>query len=339
MVSLPLEDRLKKWFTEVSQVNQFNALMHLAPDYSEEEILKVLPEYADLVRGLWVCKSSLLFHDGYASKRDRVLLEFTRKDSIPENILEAVIRKDDPRRRIVLAPLCRKRVILKDYKFISAADLSFLKRYPHIVSEQECAWSARETILRDSQEMCSTMAKKTKNPTRSNVSSKGPHPNVSNGRDGPSQGIENNVRSVLNTVFTGSKVRSLQAVIRELRQLAAKYASNRKDGPKLQALSNAAKSCASLPHKELDESIRLVADLVHGVYVARDDKKMSPRKLLILLFLGKEPNATVTKQEILDFAAKHLGREMTEKEYHLAVTEICNSTGDGHLVLKNGDEP
>jgi DNA-directed RNA polymerase-3 subunit RPC5 len=26
---------------------------------------------------------------------------------------------------------------LKDYKFISS-DLSFLKRYPHIVNEQEC---------------------------------------------------------------------------------------------------------------------------------------------------------------------------------------------------------
>jgi len=66
---LPLEERLKKWFTEVSEVNHFDALKHLAPTISEEETLKVLPDYAYLVRGLWVCKSSLLFDDGYASKR------------------------------------------------------------------------------------------------------------------------------------------------------------------------------------------------------------------------------------------------------------------------------
>ncbi|XP_062191482.1 uncharacterized protein LOC133895286 isoform X2 [Phragmites australis] len=208
MVSLPLEDRLKKWFTEVSEVNQFDALMHLAPTYSEEEVLKVLPGYADLVRGLWVCKSSLLFDDGYASKRDRVLLEFTKKDSIPSNILDKVIKLDDPRRKRILFPLCRRRGILKDYKFISAADLSFLKRYPHVVNEQERAWSAREiAILHDTHEMCSTVSRKTKNSTSPNVPSKGPHPNMSKGRDGSAQGNENHVHSVLDTVFTANKVR------------------------------------------------------------------------------------------------------------------------------------
>ncbi|KAG8046878.1 hypothetical protein GUJ93_ZPchr0008g12041 [Zizania palustris] len=79
MLLLPLEERLKKWFTEVSQVNRFDTLMHLAPPYSDDDVLKVLPVYADLVCGLWVCKSSLLPDDGYACKRDRILLEFTKK--------------------------------------------------------------------------------------------------------------------------------------------------------------------------------------------------------------------------------------------------------------------
>uniref|UniRef100_A0A0A9GGL1 Uncharacterized protein n=1 Tax=Arundo donax TaxID=35708 RepID=A0A0A9GGL1_ARUDO len=131
----------------------------------------------------------------------------------------------------------------------------------------------------------------------------------------------------------------MQAVVRDLRQLAAKYASDRKDGPKLQALSNAAKSCASLPHKELEESICQVAVPVHGVYVAKPTLQKNLRNILILLFRAKESNATLTKQEILDAAADRLKREITEREYHQAVTEICISTEDGQLVLKNGDEP
>ena len=69
----------------------------------------------------------------------------------------------------------------------------------------------------------------------------------------------------------------MQAVVRDLRQLAAKYASNRKDGSKLQALSNAAKSCASLSHDELIHSISLVAAAVHDVFVAKPEVKVSLR--------------------------------------------------------------
>ncbi|CAN6277533.1 unnamed protein product [Urochloa humidicola] len=337
---LPLEERLKKWFTEVSEVNQFDALKHLAPTYSEEEILKLLPEYAYLVRGLWVCKSSLLFDDGYALKRDRVLLEFTKSESVPSAHLDSWIRLDDPRRKRILIPLCKRRGALNDYKFIST-DLSFLKRYPHVVNEQECAWSAREMTIRESLKMCSTVTRKSKDSTRRNVASKGPDPNMTKSKGGPDQGSEELVlmQSVLGTVFTSHKVRSMQAVVRELRQLAAKYASDRKEGSKMQALSKAAKDCASLSPNELKNSICLVAVDVHDVFVARHEEKLTLRNVIILLFRRKEPNAKLTKQEILATAAQYLKREITEKEYHQAVTEICISTEDGHWVLKNGDEP
>jgi len=147
-----------------------------------------------------------LFDYGYASKRERVVLEFTKRDSIPLNIIDAWIRVDDLKRKRILSPLCRRRGILKDYKFISA-DLSFLKRYPHVVNEQACAWSAREMTIRESQKMCTTVARKTKNSARPNLTSKGPHPNMSKGRDGPSQGSDDLVLSVLGTVFTANKVR------------------------------------------------------------------------------------------------------------------------------------
>ncbi|KAM3244985.1 hypothetical protein ACQJBY_056366 [Aegilops geniculata] len=142
MLSLPLEVRLKKWFTEVSQVNRFDALMHLAPDCSEEDLLKILPVYADLVCGLWVCKSSLLYDDGHASKRDKILLGFTKGESIPVTYVERLIR-DERTRNMILNPLGKRREKLQDYKFIVPADSSFIRRYSHIVKEQENAWSVR----------------------------------------------------------------------------------------------------------------------------------------------------------------------------------------------------
>ncbi|XP_037445224.1 DNA-directed RNA polymerase III subunit RPC5-like [Triticum dicoccoides] len=116
MRSLPPEVRFKKWFTEVSQVNRFDALMHLAPDCSEEDLLKILPVYADLVRGLWVCKSSLLYDDGLASKRDKVLLGFTKGESISVKYLERLIR-DEQMRNMILNPLGKRREKLQDYKY------------------------------------------------------------------------------------------------------------------------------------------------------------------------------------------------------------------------------
>ncbi|KAF7086780.1 hypothetical protein CFC21_090041 [Triticum aestivum] len=142
MLLLPLDVRLKKWFTEVSQVNRFDALTHLAPDCSEEDLLKILPAYADLVRGLWVCKSSLLYDDGLASKRDRILLGFTKGESIPVTYVERLIR-DERTRNMILNPLGKRREKLQDYKFIVPADSSFIRRYSHIVKEQENAWSVR----------------------------------------------------------------------------------------------------------------------------------------------------------------------------------------------------
>lgn len=55
--------------------------------------------------------------------------------------------------------------------------------------------------------MRSTVARKTKNSTKPNVASKGPHLNTSRGRDGPAQGSDDLMQSVLGTVFTANKVR------------------------------------------------------------------------------------------------------------------------------------
>ena len=117
--------------------------------------MKILPVYADLVRGLWVCKSSLLYDDGHASKRDRIVLEFARKESIPTKYVDKLF-SEERTRNMILNPLGKRREKLKDYKFIVAADSSFIKRYPRIVKEQENAWSVREATMSDPLATCST---------------------------------------------------------------------------------------------------------------------------------------------------------------------------------------
>ncbi|XP_022870617.1 uncharacterized protein LOC111389869 isoform X2 [Olea europaea var. sylvestris] len=62
--TLPLKERCKTWRLELmehgSPNHGFDALKHLALDDSVEEVLEVLQEYARLVQGLWVPKSSLV---------------------------------------------------------------------------------------------------------------------------------------------------------------------------------------------------------------------------------------------------------------------------------------
>jgi formate-dependent nitrite reductase cytochrome c552 subunit len=70
---------------------------------------------------------------------------------------------------------------------------------------------------------------------------------------------------------------SFQAIVRDLRHLAVKYASDRKDGARFQALSNAAKTCVSLSRKDLEVSIKDIAAPVHDVYVQKTEEKNTVR--------------------------------------------------------------
>lgn len=73
----------------------------------------------------------------------------------------------------------------------------------------------------------------------------------------------------------------LTAACRQLLETCASWLQNmlpiEKDGSKLQALCNAAKNCASLPHDELNRKIHLVAVPVHSVFVAKHEDKRALR--------------------------------------------------------------
>ncbi|XP_073004545.1 uncharacterized protein [Typha latifolia] len=349
LLSLSLEQRLKKWLTEVSEVNRFDALMHLAPTNSVQEVLKVLQVQADLVRGLWVTKSSLLYEGIDVHARDYILFLFTKNHSINLAQLRTFSINSDSIKRI-MGPLAHTRTELKDWKFKEPLDLSFIKRYPEIVKEQECAWSTREMYITDSlRRVCrniSLVTKNSLNPNLSkNIAANKVDPDLKKNRD-ETASTASKVMSAetrkflpeaLSKIFKDQKVRSLNSIIRDLREFAKRLSALPKDSGKSKALVSAVTIGASAPPSELHSVISQVAVYVHGVYVLKPVENDSLRNVFIKLFRDKGPNAKLKKQEITQAATRFLKRVVTESEYNQVVDEICISSEEGCLVLRSGD--
>lgn len=129
-------------------MHRFYALMHLAPDHTEGEVLKVLQQYAVLVRGLWVAKSSLRCANVHALARDYILLLF----SASKYIQFGQLRKVKISNEILvhaLTPLAVEISTLGHWKFEEPDDNAFIKAYPEIVKEQRLAWSSRGKVIMD----------------------------------------------------------------------------------------------------------------------------------------------------------------------------------------------
>ncbi|KAF3333077.1 DNA-directed RNA polymerase III subunit RPC5 isoform X2 [Carex littledalei] len=147
---LPLEERLKKWFTEVTQLNRFDFIEYLlAPVEPVEEVLQQVQMLADLIRGVWVTKTSLLYEGYEAMVRDYILLHFTKSNSIPYEKLTANLGRDVVNK--VLRPLLENLIIPRSkqgkVKFKGSPDPTFRKRHHDVVKGQVAAWSAREEII------------------------------------------------------------------------------------------------------------------------------------------------------------------------------------------------
>ncbi|KAG0452084.1 hypothetical protein HPP92_026151 [Vanilla planifolia] len=148
LLGLPLEERLQKWFCQVKQINRFVALKHLAYGYSEVDLLRVLHSYANLVQGLWVCKSSLLYDGDEAMQRDYILLLFSRRKTICYHQLKC-IKLDHHLFKCMMNALAYERKTLGNWKFKESTDYSFIKCYPNIAKEQEKSWFDREKLILD----------------------------------------------------------------------------------------------------------------------------------------------------------------------------------------------
>ncbi|XP_020103180.1 DNA-directed RNA polymerase III subunit RPC5 isoform X3 [Ananas comosus] len=344
-LALSLEERLRKWLIEVSQVNRFDALMHLAPTNSIREVLELLQRHAYLVRGLWVCKSSLLYNGAEVDARDYILYLFTKNQSVqPVQLKQLRVKRESI--ASIMTPLAIQRLDFKDWKFKEPVDSSFSKRYPEIVKEQENAWSIRVKNISDSLELH-------KVPTHFTLKTKSsPNPNVSksltsskvepiSSRDGIARPGGNTMSAetkkflheALEKLFSDRQVRSLNSIVRDLREFAKRRSALPKD--KSRNLINAATSGASAPSAELHSVVTEVAVQMHGVYIMKSSEKKSLRNVFLVLFRDKGPE--LRKEDILQQASRVLSRKVTEKEYSQVVDDICDETENGFLVLKSGD--
>ncbi|XP_057984173.1 uncharacterized protein LOC131168607 isoform X2 [Malania oleifera] len=348
LLSLPLEERFKKWLCEGPPVHRFNALKHLAPDESIEDVLRVLGRHARLVQGLWVPKSSLL-SDGRegveALARDYILLLFSKNPTIKYPQLDVL--KRNKALKGILTTLAVERPSFKDWKFREPTDVSFIKLYPNVVNEQNQYWEALEkkvTVVIHGGERSGPGAKnKPGMPTKpgtSTVSDKGA---MRSGNETPSRrtAMSNETREALSRalkkLFQMYRVCSFQLICQGLRDLAVSQSTL----PKADARAAvAAASAVDGPKEELQAVIDLVATNVHGVYVWKSSLEHAEynlfRNVVVSLFLAKGPNAKLKKADIMEAAKIELKRDITNNEYMKVLGELCVSRGAA-WVLKSGD--
>lgn len=326
LLSLPLEERIKRLFLEGPPIHRFAALRHLIPNDSIEDLLIVLQEYGQLVQGLWVPKTSLLFPNPKPTEkvklaaRDYILLLFSKSLVVTPSELNV------PMKPLILKSFLNifavERPSFKDWKFKENVDTLFAELYPDIVRKQEQAWEVMGKNISAAFDRAGKSVSK-------NVITKPKKTMTDETREA--------LRKALPKVLQTHKVCSFQMICQGLRQLAISQSTLPKADPRIAV---AAASGAEAPPEELQEVISEVATNIHGFYVLKSSPEhpdFDPlRKVVIGLFLARGPNANIKKSEVQAAARLELKREPSNSEYIKVMTDLCESKGSA-WVLKSGD--
>ncbi|XP_062102364.1 uncharacterized protein LOC133812595 [Humulus lupulus] len=347
LLSLPLEERIKKLLCEGPAVHRFSALKHYALDCKTEEILDVLQNHALLVQGFWAPKSSLLFtakEDAIRRiARDYVLLLFWKSPVITASSLHCPTPlKNTVNQFLKIFSVERPKV--KDWKFKEHTDTSFLKLYPDIVKKQEQGWEDVERrIMNNFGDGKSARGAKnvamTSRPVRSLTSvttvTKGAS-EVFTGTNIPDDIREALSSKVLPKVIQDHKVCSFQLICQGLRDLAL----NKLNLPKADARFVRAAAYGTDAPDELRKLVDHVAINIHDLYVLKSSPEYPQydpfRNVVIDLLRQNGPNAKLKKAEIFDAAKKSLNRDINTNEYSKVMNEICVFKGS-FWMLKSGD--
>ncbi|CAK7339542.1 unnamed protein product [Dovyalis caffra] len=326
LLSLPLEERIKKLFLEGPPIHRFAALKHLSGDDSIEDLLTVLQEYGQLVQGLWVPKTSLLFPNpkpnekGTLAARDYVLLLFRKSLVITNSQLNV------PMKPLLLKSFLNifavERPSFKDWKFKENMDTSFVELYPDIFRKQDQAWEVMEKNISVAFDRAGKSVPKIA---------------ITKPKKTMTDETREALRKALPKVLQTHKVCSFQMICQGLRDLAISQSTLPKADPRIAV---AAASGADAPPEELQEVISEVATNIHGFYVLKSSPEhpdFDPlRKVVIGLLLARGPNANIKKSEVQAAARHELKREPSNNEYIKVMTDLCESKGSA-WVLKSGD--
>ncbi|KAG8650737.1 hypothetical protein MANES_07G068600v8 [Manihot esculenta] len=354
LLSLPLEERMKKLLLEGPPVQRFSVLKHYAPDDTIADVLTVLQKHGQLVQGLWAPKTSLLFPDSNTKEvtkppaRDYVLLLFSKNLVIKSSQLNFPVKlKEDM--RSFLSMFAVERPSFNDWKFKEHMDAKFIKLYPEIVKKQEEAWESIEKKLNNFFSRAGRSIMKNPvpkpsvvpNPVKQLNSDKSTTKSTSGNRVLAKTTITVETREALlkalPKVLQTHRVCSFQLICQGLRDLAISQSTLPKADPRIAV---AAASGADAPPEELQEIISQVATNIHGSYVLKsspDHPQYDPlRKVVIDLLLARGPDAKLKKAEVFEAARLALQRDITNIEYTKVMTDFCESKGSA-WVLKSGD--
>ncbi|KAF5205312.1 Dna-directed rna polymerase iii subunit rpc5 [Thalictrum thalictroides] len=346
LLSLPLEERFKKWLSEGSQLNSYNYLKHLAPDDSNEDVLELLLRHALLVQGLWVARTSvfktqLTGHEPLA--RDYMLLLFKKDIVITHKQLDEYRHPEGFNQALqkCLNLFAVHRPSFNDWKLKKPKDESFIRSYPDIERKQEKDWE----ILENKVMMVLQKRRVTRNPSSSAINSL--HSSSGNSDQGAktcvngppgsstmnmSDETREALPKALEVILRKHNVCSLELILEGLKEHALSKSAGRGE-------EVVARETLNAPEPEVQSIIDQLAVNIHGVYVLKSlgDPTLDPfRSAVITLFCGKEPNAKVKKAEIAAAAKLRLNRDMNPKEYSQVVNQLCVPVKGNAWVLKDG---
>ncbi|XP_006355441.1 DNA-directed RNA polymerase III subunit RPC5-like isoform X1 [Solanum tuberosum] len=341
---LPLEERVRTWLLEGPPIHRFDALKHLAPDNSADEIIRVLQIYAQLVQGLWVPKSSLVYGTNSGVEvlaRNFVLYEFTKGILIKKSVFgrrPEFLKAATP----ALKSLAVERPDLNDWKLKEHPDKKFENLYGDVVREKQATWECLGKQINDvlpGGRNRPTM----KNPLNPNADipalPSGDKPTSSSLlRTSMSEEIREALPKALQEVFRTYKVCSFQQIRQGLRKLGVSKSYPPKGAPR-KAIT-ASIDVFDAPQEEIQAVINQVAVNIHGVYVLKsspDNPQYDTlRKVVIDLFMAEGPSAKLKKASVTEAAKLQLNRDITNVEFLKVMKELCHSEKSA-WVLRSGD--
>ncbi|KAL1316391.1 hypothetical protein HN51_068587 [Arachis hypogaea] len=352
LLSLPVEERLKKLLVEDPPFRRFSAIKHFAREYSDEELAEFLHKHAILIQGFWTAKSKLLSHKDDSGigelARDFVILLFSKSLRVQASDLNLGGKVGNALKEWLnkfglegCDPLKSGGTLY--WKFPEVPDDSFKKRHPNIAERQEEMLKNLEAKLSDfgrrvivakrkfdkdgvaSQHVKSELVKSAKSEQVTSLSG------ASCGRMTMSNATRQALLVAITKLLQTHRVCSLQMMRQRLREMAISTSLLSKTESKV---ASDAMVGFEGPQEELKAVVSEVAYDIHGSYVLKvqDDPF---RDVVITLLRGKS-DGKLKKAEICAAATATLNREVTSNEYTRVMSELCVSKGS-YWHLKSGD--
>ncbi|KAK1433274.1 hypothetical protein QVD17_10184 [Tagetes erecta] len=328
LLKLPLEERFKIYLLEGPRAHRFDALKHIAPDSSDEDIFKVLNEHAHLIQGLWVAKSKLKCRTSEGRDvllRNYAMLQFSKNPIFHEVQLPKQTVLSEPM-KVILDEFAAKRDSFRDWKFRERSDDSFIKRYPSIVKGQKEIWDHIEPGILDCLFPKNTKFNSDRRPSASSRTNVVPKTTIVP----PSKPMmvdetREALPKALQKVFQAYKVCSMNQIRQRLRDMAVSENTQRKGTRE----AKAAAAAADAPQEELQKSLTQIAANIHGSFVLRSSPDHPQydelRNVVINLLLAEGPEGKLKKASIFAAAKVQLKRDITTNEYQKVLNELHKS--------------